>query len=258
MAQGGEGENALKRVEEMAALRRAGATLSAIGERYGLTRERVRQLLAGKGIDDRKVREARRAVAVTEARGSSGEIVQLWREGLSTGEVAKRLNLLASVCEEIIGSKATELDAAERRMALNRRSAASTKQFSDEELINAIRRVARHLGRTPTSSEYEQHAREYDLPSAILVVNRLGWSNAVEAAGLKPHRARRTYTRRWDEDSCVTAVCSVASELGHVPSLKEYETLSAGKPDLPSVATVRNRVGGWAEVRKRVAGLLQR
>ena len=257
MGQEGEGENALDHIDEMAALRRAGATLAAIGVRFGVTRERVRQVVAAEGIDEKEVRAARRAAAITEARSSGAEIVRLWREGHAASAIAKKLKLLVSACEEIIDTQATELDAAERRMTLNGRSAASTKQFSDKELVNSIRRVARNLGRTPTVSDYEQHAREYDLPSAILIVNRLGWSNAVEAAGMNPHRVRRPYTRRWNEDTCVTAVCSVASELGHVPSLKEYEAHSTGKSDLPSVATVRNRVGGWAEVRRRVAALLQ-
>lgn len=36
------------------------------------------------------------------------------------------------------------------------------------------------------------------------------------------------------------------SELGRVPSLREYEKLSQGRQDLPSAATLRKRPGSWS------------
>lgn len=92
-------------------------------------------------------------------------------------------------------------------------------------------------------------------PSLPTVLNRMGgWSNAVTAAGLLP-AARRAPARqrRWTEDACWDALRRVVDELAEIPSVLAYERVAAGRSDLPSAATIRNRLGRWSSLAARLA-----
>src|SRR5207248_833974 len=130
------------------------------------------------------------------------DVLDCWRRGLKLKEIVRATGLKARACDALLERHASEFDKAQRRQAQNQRSGANAKKFSDEELASAIRRVARTLGRTPSANDYDAVAAELGLPSAVLITNRLGWSNAVRAAGLRPLRSsRRAYRRRWTEET---------------------------------------------------------
>jgi hypothetical protein len=82
-----------------------------------------------------------------------------------------------------------------------------------------------------------------------------GWSKAVSAAGLRPATAApsRARGRRWTEDACWDALRRAVDELGEIPSVLGYERFAAGRADLPSSATVRNRLGRWSSLATRLA-----
>jgi hypothetical protein len=82
-----------------------------------------------------------------------------------------------------------------------------------------------------------------------------GWSNAITAAGLRPvaPAPARTRSRRWTEDACWQALTRVVAELGEIPSVLAYERFAAGRDDLPSSATIRNRLGRWSSLVTRLA-----
>jgi hypothetical protein len=106
----------------------------------------------------------------------------------------------------------------------------------------------------PSSNDYQTIAAELGLPSLPTVSNRLGsWREAVRAAGMTPHPPRRSgYSRRWTEDACRRALEALVTELGEVPTADQYEVLASADDSLPSLATVRNRLGRWSEVSARL------
>lgn len=66
-------------------------------------------------------------------------------------------------------------------------SAGPKKLFDVENCLDAVRTVARELGKTPTVMEYDEFARESEgaLPSLPTIRNRCGsWSDAVALAGV--------------------------------------------------------------------------
>ncbi len=71
------------------------------------------------------------------------------------------------------------------------------------------------------------------------------------------NEARRTYTRRWDADACLQALEQLIDELGRVPTYAHYEALARQRDDLPSAATVRNRLGSWTETMTELARRLE-
>jgi len=236
------------RLDKIVRLRKDGHTLAEIASRFGVTRERIRQLLraAESSVDSEAVRSAQRSEA---ARRVSDELLAGFRAGRESTEVAREHGVTVSAANQVIRELVTEADRAERSRSLGRRRGPGTT-YSREELIGAVQEVASRVGRVPTSNDYSDQASRSGLPSLPTVTNRLGgWANAVRAAGMTPHvSARRNYERRWPEERCWLALQRIVTELGEVPTAEQYALLASADDDLPSLATVRNRLGRWSEV----------
>jgi hypothetical protein len=130
------------------------------------------------------------------------------------------------------------------------------RTYSDRDIILALTAAANRLGRVPSAKEYAALARNLGFPSLATVLNRMGgWSSAVAAAGLRPVALApgRTRSRRWTEEACWQALTRAVAELGEIPSVLAYERFAAGRDDLPSSATIRNRLGRWSSLATRLA-----
>jgi AraC-like DNA-binding protein len=269
---------------EIAKLRAQGETLQAIASRFGLSRERVRQVLASQrnaaSMDAAAVAAVRRTRAEQLAARRRGAVLVRWRRGASVAEIAREVGLSTRAARSLLARHADDADEATRRLALNRRSRAGVPRYSDAELVAAVARAGALLGAAPTAAEYALLAREARLPSLSLIQSRIGWSRALAATGLEsaPRGPRVAATilqgaapragptdprgaapapgcrrRRWSEEACWEAVMRVAERVGHTPSIREYARASRGDPGLPSAATVSQRLGGWGAVHMRLA-----
>jgi uncharacterized protein (DUF433 family) len=245
----------LQRVREMTSLRAQGWRLDEIALRYQVSRERVRQILIAHGPPDpQDVADARRRRAEQQAEVRVDELLGLWRAGQETASVASSLGLQAAACRSTIARHATDVHRAARRASLaDARGGAQT--YTDRDILLALTSVAARLGRVPSPKEYAGLARELEFPSLPTVLNRMGgWTSAVKAAGMKPlSEPRRTRTRRWTEDACWAAVRRVVEELGEIPSVLAYDRHATSRADLPSSATIRNRLGRWSAIATRLA-----
>jgi len=243
----------LQRVRQMKSLREQGWSLDEIATRYAVSRERVRQILrAYGGPDAQDVADARRRRAAQLAEARVDELLALWRAGADTGAAAVQLGLQTAACRSTIGRFATEVDRAARRASLA--DARGGRTYSDRDIVRAVRSASERLRRVPRAQEYAVVARETQLPSLATVLNRMGgWSSALAAAGLDPAASPRRRSRRWTEDACWEALRRAADELGEIPSVRAYERFAADRGDLPSSATIRNRLGRWSSLAARLA-----
>jgi uncharacterized protein (DUF433 family) len=242
----------------IADLRREGWTLQEIGERFGLSRERVRQILTAAGPRDARsasARRGRRQQGIDAARALRAEILSRWSHGERLRDLAPSLGIPLRAAQLVVRESASAEDAALRRAALNVVNATFDRRYRDAELVAAVRRAADALGRAPSGREYTRLASSLELPGLATIQRRLGWSSAVRAAGLTP-RVAHGGGQKWDEDTCLAAVKSVAAPLGRPPTLREYDRASRGRPELPSPVTVAHHFGGWASVRLLVAQAL--
>jgi hypothetical protein len=238
------------RSRAMIDLRLAGSTLREIGDRFGVTPERVRQILRAEGVDKAGIVAAKTERVAATIAYHHGRVMELYREGLDFTKIAGRIGVTAEELRAAVRADATPADRA-ARSARRRRSADVT--YSDEDLLRGIRRAAQEIGDVPTSAGYLKLARRLGLPSLPTVTNRLGgWSEAVRAAGMTPNPTHDGYTRRWSSDACWRALRRLVSELGDAPTAQQYLMLSAGDDDLPSLATVRHRLGRWSGVVDRL------
>ena len=115
---------------------------------------------------------------------------------------------------------------------------------SREECIAALQRVADELGRSPTSQEYKQR----DVSPAYVTIHRKfgSWPAALEAADLGvPSHA---WGREFSKADCLRALQQAADELGHPPTIAEYEE----RVDSPHHQVVINRWGTWTAAKAEV------
>lgn len=149
-----------QRMREMATLRMEGYSLDEIAERYGVSRERVRQILRTHGgPDPRDVIDARRRRAGRQAEANVDELLALWRCGEAPGIAAGALGLRAAACRGIIERFATDVDPAARRACLADARGLGAQTYTDQEILTALMSVAARVGRVPSAREYAARAR---------------------------------------------------------------------------------------------------
>lgn len=244
----------LQRVRRMQALREQGWSLDEVALRFGVSRERVRQIMrAHGGPAPEDVAEARRRRAEAQAEARIDELLERWRAGQPPRVAAGELGLQAAACRSTIERFATDADRAARKASMA--GARWVQTYSDRDIILALVSVSTRVGRVPSAKEYAIHARELSYPSLPTVLNRMGgWTNALRATGLDPvatpARARK---RRWTDDACWKALRKVVRELGEIPTVLAYQRHAAGRSELPSSATLRNRLGRWSSITTQLA-----
>ena len=244
----------LQRVRQMQALREQAWSLDEIALRFGVSRERVRQILrAHGGPDPQDIAEARRRRAEAQAEARIDELLARWRAGEPPRTAASALGLQAAACRSTIERFATEVDRAARKASMAGGRAVNT--YTDRDIILALTSVCTRVGRVPSAKEYALHARQLNYPSLPTILNRMGgWAHALRAAGMKPISSPpRARTRRWTEEACWAALRAVVAELGEIPTVLGYERHAAGRDELPSSATLRNRLGRWSAITTQLA-----
>lgn len=116
-------------------------------------------------------------------------------------------------------------------------------QISDEELLSDLKRVAKEIGESPSSTQYREHG-EY---SAVTIQERFGsWNKAKNEAELSANSVGRSSIT---DKELFQDLKSVAEQLGHSPTQSEYREHGEY-----SSATIQNRFGSWNKA-KEEAGL---
>lgn len=238
----------------MAVLREQGVSLDAIAGRFEVSRERVRQILrAHGGPSPQDIADARRQRTEQLAQAHVDELLARWRAGEQPDRAAAKLGLQIAACRSTIERFATDADRAARTASMT--GAHGARTYSDRDIILALRGAATRLGRVPIAKEYDAVARDRQLPSLPTVLNRMGgWSNALVAAELRPRATPGgTRRRRWTQEACWQALRRAVDELDLIPTVRAYERIAANREDLPSSATIRNRLGRWSSLTTTLA-----
>lgn len=225
-------------------------TLDEVGQRFGLTRERVRQVLGEHGLptrpraaagqlrsDVRRLREAARAP----------EVVTRWSAGETSGSIADALGLSKLAVRRILCAHLDESDRAALRARRAQRRARPA--WSLQDAIEAVLLAAEVLGHPPTSAEYiDLAAGDSSMPSMPTIAHRFGFSQVKEAAGLAAAAGRPPRVDKISDETCARAILEVARFIGRPPTQAEYVRARAARPDLPCSTVVRRALGGWERV----------
>lgn len=197
----------------------AGASLRALGRAAGVTGEWVRQVVRDAGL-----------------MGS----VYAAREQARQAQVAARE-----------ADRAARLAA--RRMSVQDR--ASHRHWTDDEIVAALRTWLERGG----SGKSTDWVAAGMLPSAALVVSRMGWANALRAAGGTPGWvAVRPRKDKVSRDVCLDAVVRFLTDPGEtLGGAHPYDRWTARQRDvLPTQQTVRKRFGTWAAAKRAALAVI--
>jgi hypothetical protein len=230
--------------------------LEEVGMRFGVTRERVRQVFREAGISTRSSAETHtlRRDRLVPQRGK--EICASFSVSKDIDDVARRLKIPRAIVKEIVE---THCPPPERR----RGPRAISLRYPTDELIAFLREASTTVQGALSASVYGKYAKERRTsdgrlwPTYQTYVKRFGsWRGALLEAGLptKP-RGRYSGNRKFSEEDCIQALRNAAKTLGKVPTAGEYSALArASGGALPSQMTLRKRCGNWYQALAR-AGL---
>lgn len=188
----------IERNNAIAEARRNGdASLEELADKYGISRERVRQISEQAGVDHRKANDAylrrKSEEALKAAENSIDAIMMQFVNGVAPRKIAHDLNIQAKVVQDIIDERATpDILAARRKNQTARRfpdapahprgSAVprNDRYWTTENVMAALVKLARECGgKLPSSTQYQKISpTRDDLPSFPTVRNRVGrWSD---------------------------------------------------------------------------------
>lgn len=234
----------------------AGATYEEIAVEYGVTRERVRQVLMPTADDRAKSDAERDQHKRDRAAHYAEDIKKMLIEGATRSAVVKTF-MVRHIDVERIASGLTDTE----RVYSRARRFVSDEKWSDDDIIRILREAAASRGTdTIGATAYmrlreRQAARGVDWPSAALIIKRMGWSNACERAGLRAtERPRGMGLRRFSDEDIERALLRVAKILGRGPSQAEYRRLR--QDGEPKDGVIRNRFGNWTQARLAANDLL--
>lgn len=241
-------------VVQMIELRWSGRTPDEIGKEFGVTRERVRQLMKKYGGPD--------AAEVRRVQAERAEAEALTRANAVTEAVRGALTASGPVTAEDVASH-TGLDNADvarfwpQDLAHLRLWATGNYEtrWSDDEILAALREAAVYEFPLTTNAYTDLLALgQINGPSMPRIWQRFGsWTAACDAAGVVAGPTMRDhYQSKWSEHDLVQIVQRYlldpnAPNSGHRFDGWKRENL----PDGPSFQTIRNRFGSWTAAKQR-------
>ena len=230
--------------DEFITMRKAGFSYRAIGMKFGLSHERVRQVLVADGEPSDWAR-----TPVRVARKAQIAEIDAWLEEhgpVSRDEVIEKFGLTRSKMTQLIAEGLPS-----HQMLMN--ALETTPHFSDEQVVEAVRVAWRELQvvnprSTGISHVMYERIRRTDDPSAAILVSRYGWERVCELAGVPAGHAWRpkdSYTTRWTDEEILARVADYARaalDEGTRPSYLGYERFQQLDENFPSGTLVRNRM----------------
>lgn len=254
-------DESIARQISMLESRVSGQTLATIGNRFGVTRERVRQVLEraysrvsmnpifeGKSLstllDERKKTEHDLGVELIESKIRNYLNVN---PGTKYEDLAQILEIELDTVKSHIGYQESKFVFQEQG------SSTIDPEFSDEFIIGAIRMAA--AIRSPLSAPMYENLVERGLvkgPKSQTIAKRFGtWSNACLHAGVMfVHSVRGEYTRTWNEEEILKFLIDFLKNKEFGVGILEYDGWrSKYRTEAPSSAHIRNIFGSWVDAK---------
>lgn len=229
---------------EFVKMRKAGYTYRDIGAHFGISHERVRQILSEDGGAGAWAR-----TPAAEKRKKEIEAISRWLEEHGPVERDALIEHFGITAARLTTLVTEGLPS--HLILISGRD--TTPQFTDAEVADALRRawaelLASNPGATGLSHVMYERLRRSDDPSSALLVARYGWEGACRMFEV-PHgeswRPKSSYTSRWTDNDVLTWVKEYAVSRraeGARPSYLGYERWQQGRADAPSGTLVRNRM----------------
>jgi hypothetical protein len=233
----------------MVAMRKQGDTLQSIGDAFGLTRERARQLLVGTDAPTVAELAAARAERATKDAAEHAQVAADFLDahpGATAAQVAGHVSVPEGAVMGLVRGTG-------RLGLLANVDGSGAPRVTDETIFAGLRAAAAHTpGGVLTVARYERWRRTHPaaVSSALTYQRFTSWVDVCARAGVRPGTARRSYTKTFTDDVCLDALGRFLSAGGCSVSVDAYRVWRATDPGVaPSAILLRNRFGGWSEAR---------
>lgn len=241
------------REQRMAQMRLAGKTLEQIGREFGVSRERVRQILRDAGgptrsdVNDAK-RKRQMAIRDRLRRDVEESVRPLLaaRGPMSALEVAEHTGLHVEIVAEHWPTDLVHMRIRETKGV--------EQTWADDEIYESLREAA--IYEFPlTAKGYSDLLRVGQVrgPSLQRINQRFGgWANACEGAGVEHGGSGRSANEsRWTDNELLAFVRDYLVDPDWPNSSRHFdEWKRANAPDAPSFQTLRNRLGSWTKAKR--------
>lgn len=235
------------RNREMVDLRTSGKSLGEIGEKFGVTRERVRQILlksdAPSFQEVKALRESIKADKLEEIRSSALERASKLPHK-TIEEIAQELNVSTIELKRVLTPQELNLFARPLRIG--------SQKWSDQQIVDVLREAAT-LEFPLTVKAYSNLLEDGFLkgPSAARISQRFrSWQNACDLAEVEAGtRSRPRDQSRWTDSDLYAAVILYLRLPQSTGAARDYDSWASDQDDVPSMGTLRNRLGEWNQIR---------
>ena len=225
----------------------AGDSLAVIGEREGVSGERIRQLFRAAGYPMLATAHTNRQRSQERRVELQAPVVDAYRRFESITEVAKQLGISVVLAKSVLTEAGIETGRRRSRPTTPLRPKV-TAMFCTE----VLREAAHRGGGTISEKRYQAMLRAgasteglaWPWPSTILA--RLGaktWNEAVVIAGV-PECASGAGSRGVGDDDLTALVVGLKGTLGRLPAPGEFGK-AAKDAGLPGIQSVKRRFGSW-------------
>ncbi len=228
-------------------LRATGLTLDDIGSEFGLTRERVRQIVVKCGGPE--FEEYCRELQQTELASleQEHELIRDYvrvRPGITRDEIAHHFQIPS---EQVLG----HLSKFELKLVLGSRPAFDASRFwTDEKILDALR-LAQTYHYPLKTSHYQAlvDLGEIKGPSVALIASRFKtWKQACIAAGVEYVESFTSYSITWTRDELLSILGNYLVDPGTTGTGSDYNRWRDAASDrVPSLAQLRLILGHWSQ-----------
>lgn len=120
------------------------------------------------------------------------------------------------------------------------------KQYTDEQILSDLQKLARELGRTPSINDIKEASKLGKCVSSRTFYLRFGSYNvAVEAAGLVPNPTLKMfYSKKYTNEQLIAQLQRLQKFLNRTPTSKDVETYCA-ELKMASASTFEHQFGSF-------------
>lgn len=227
-------------------------TLEQVAAIAGITREGVRQRLKARGIQPRSLSETTRLRELRQVNMLGADIRAAFLRTRSLAETSLTVGLTEGAVQRYLERELPEWK------VLTRLPRSASKRFTKPEMLQSLRDAASDSKTALTTNAYRNYLSAEPFftdgrrrPGVQAYILRFSsWIGAVSAAGLSSN-GHSGPSKEFDAASANRAVVDCWRDIGHAPSVAEYDRWQVGRDGRPSAATARKLLGSWPAVQVR-------
>lgn len=251
----------LSRLAAILGRRLQGETYGSIGDSFGISRERVRQVVMNEGPRlgaetyeqlqsvDRRARARRKEQEAAERSTLSSEVEHLIlrNPGISIENLARAIGRSEDSTRSLIPPHLVKF--VESQRFLNK--GGGHQRWSKTDLLDSVRRAGTFY--FPLSApQYDELVTlgEVQGPGSQTIAKRFGtWKQACEEAGVESTGlGRQVYERKWSWDEVLNIVVEYLLDPTTSGTFSDYERWRLGQTNsVPSGALVRTQMDTWTD-----------